>query len=103
MAWHLLELVDVNNYPTYSPCYPINGAHDNVLVSRNTKVPAIFTLTFVPYYKFAACETAQEGGYLNTGTFNSRIDPEKPVFVRVFRNHAVEEVFIHYLKVESFV
>ena len=96
-------LVDVNNYPTLSPCYPIGGSHDNVMVPRNTRVPAIFTLTFVPYRKYAVCETAQVGGYLNTGTFNTKLDPDKKVSLRVFRNHATEQVFIHYLKVETFV
>ena len=96
-------LVDINNYPTLPPCYPIDGSNDGVMVSGNTTVPSTFTLTFIPYWKYAACQTAQEGGYLNTGTFNNKIDPEKPVFVRVFRHHAFEQVFIRYLKVESFV
>ena len=96
-------LVDVNNYHNQPPCYPINGSHDNVMVPRNTRVPAIFTLTFVPYRKYAVCETAQVGGYLNTGTFNTKLDPDKDVSLRVFRHDASEQVFIHYLKVETFV
>jgi len=60
-------ITDLNNYPTYAPCLPSGGTHDDTRVSSGTKVPATFKLTFTPFHKYGSCETAQEGGYINTG------------------------------------
>ena len=95
-------IVDVNDYDTYPPCYPLNGSSDHLLVSPGTKVPSVFKFIFFPFYKYTACETGQEGGYINTGSFNAQIDVEKPIFLRVFRHNATEQVYIHYLKLETF-
>ena len=95
-------IVDVNNYNTVSPCRPSTGVHDNTLVSSGTQGPATYKLIFTPFYKYGACETAQEGGYINTGTFDDQIDTTKPLFLRWYRNHAGESYFLHYLRVEIF-
>ena len=67
-----IYILDVHNYPKYSPCYPTPGTHDGTKVAAGTPVSATFKLTFSPFTKFAFCETAQEGGYnmYNTGTFS---------------------------------
>ena len=49
---------------------------------------------------YTVCETAQTGGYLNTGRFNNRIDTSQPLFLRVVRDSGIEQLFIHYFMVE---
>ena len=95
-------IVDANNYGSLPPCRPINAEHDDVLVSSGTPVPAIVKLIFTPFYKYGACETAQEGGYINTMTFNDQIDTSKPLFLRWFRDNAGEEYFVHFFDVEIY-
>ena len=99
---NLQRVNDISNYPGLPPCRAVDGAHDNRLVSNGTKVPAVFRLIFTPFYKYAACETAQEGGYVNTITFNDQIDTAKPLLLRVQREDAGEQYFINYLKVEIY-
>ena len=95
-------IVDADNYANSPPCRPLSAVQDNVLVSPGTPVPAIFKLIFTPFYKYGACETAQEGGYINTGTFTSQIDTSKPLFLRVQRSDSGEQYFIHYLGIEIY-
>ena len=99
---NLFILVDVNNYPALSPCRPISGAHDNSPSTSGMRVPSSFKLTFIPFNKFGFCETAQEGGYINTGTFSSQIDITKPLFLTVRRHNASELYYYHYFKVEIY-
>ena len=99
---NLQFIADISNYAGYPPCRAVDGDHDNRLVSNGTKVPAVIRLIFTPFFRYAACETAQEGGYVNTMTFNDQIDTAKPLLLRVQRNHAGEEYFINYLKVEIY-
>ena len=68
----------------------------------DTPVLATFKLIFTPFYKYGACETAQEGGYINTGTFNDQIDTSKPLFLCAHRGENREQFFIHYLGIELF-
>ena len=96
-------VIDLSNYIDQSPCFPLIGEHDNTLVSPGTQVPALFKLIFTPFYKYAACETAQEGGYINTGTFNDQIDISKPLSLRVYSDDDIgEEYFVHSLDVEIY-
>ena len=99
---NLFWIVDVHNYPTLSPCYPTSGSHDHTLVASGTPVSSTFKLTFAPFNKFGFCETAQEGGYINTATFSSRMDITKPLFLTVRRNQAPEQYYYHYFKVEIY-
>ena len=93
---------DIRNYAGYPPCHALNGDQDNRLVSTGTKVPAVFRLIFTPFFRYAACETAQEGGYVNTGRFHDQIDTAKPLLLHVLRSDAGEQYFIRYLKVEIY-
>ena len=97
---NLQNIPDISNYPDYPPCSALNADQDNRLVSTGTKVPAVFRLIFTPFNRYAACETAQEGGYVNTGRFNDQIDTTKPLLLRVQRGDAGEQYFIRYLRVE---
>ena len=99
---NLQHIVDISNYAGLPPCRAVDGDQDNRLVSNGTKVPAVLRLIFTPFNRYAACETAQEGGYVNTGRFNDQIDTAKPLLLRVLREDAGEQYFIHYLKVEIY-
>ena len=84
------------------PCGTVNGQSDDMQVSPDTPVPATFKLIFTPFYKYGACETAQEGGYINTGTFDGQIDTSKPLFLYWSRNNSGEEYFVHFFDVEIY-
>ena len=99
---NLFFIVDINNYIDHSPCYPGNGTHDDIRVTPGTKVPAVFKLTFIPFYKYGACETSQEGGYINTGTFNHKLDTTKPLFLHFSGHGIAEDYYIHYLSISIF-
>ena len=101
---NMIWIVDIDNYikDNLSPCFLTDGTHDGKKVSSGTKVPSTFKVLFTPFYKYMACETVQEGGYINTGTFNAQIDPTKPLSLRVSRNHIAEQYYIYYLNVEIF-
>ena len=93
---------DFNNYVDHSPCFVKHGSHDNVLVASGTQVSATYKLIFTPFYKYGACETAQDGGYINTGTFDNQIDTTKPLLLRLDREGGHEVYFVHYLRVEIY-
>ena len=95
-------ITDVNNYPTWASCLPINGQHDDIRLLSGTQVAATYKLTFNPFYKYAACETAQQGGYINTGTFNDQVDTNQPLYLVVNRQNAPEEYYFHYLDVQIY-
>ena len=99
---NLFRMWDVNNYPSNSPCQPWPGSHDGTLITSGTQVSSTFKLTFTPFNKFGFCETAQQGGYINTGTFNSQIDITKPLFLTVKRSQAREQYYFHYFMVEIY-
>ena len=99
---NLQFIVDISNYATLPPCYPDSSSRDQNLVTSGTKVSSTFKLSFVPFYKYGACETAQDGGIINTGTFNSQVDTTKPLFLHLFRGDAPEQYYLHYLNVEIY-
>ena len=100
---NVMYITDLSNYGSIPPCRPTSGTQDGTLVSSGTKVPATFKLTFTPFYKYGSCETAQEGGYINTGRFNTQLDITKPLYLRVDRdNNDNEQYYFHYFLVEIY-
>ena len=99
---NLQWITDINNYKTAPPCYTDSSSHDKNLVTPGTKVSSTFKLSFVPFYKYGACETAQDGGIINTGTFDSQVDTAKPLFLHLVREHAAEQYYIYYLNIEVY-
>ena len=97
-----MAIVDKANYPGIPPCYPLPGSHDDARISSGTEVPSMFKLTFTPFYKYGACETAQEGGYINTGRFDTQLDISKPLYLRMYRSNAVEQYYFNYFDVEIY-
>ena len=96
----MFYLNDVGNYAAYPPCSVVSGVHDDARVSSTARTPSTFKLTFTPFFKYGACETAQDGGYINTGRFNTQIDVSKPLYFTVLRNDAAENTYFHYFNVQ---
>ena len=72
-------IVDIINYPTSAPCYSTSNQNKNNLLSAGTKFPSTFKITFHVGEQYGYCETAQEGGYLNTFTEDQPMDLSKPL------------------------
>ena len=93
-------LVDRNNYAATSPCLPEDATHDDVRVPTNSPVPREYTLIFKPYDRYSACYTAQEGGYVNTVTFNKQLTVTQSLSLVVHRSDAIEQYSFNYFLVE---
>ena len=98
---NLFRFREARDYPDYSPCYPL-APNDDTRVPAGTPASATFKMTFNPFNRFAFCESAQDGGYINTGKFRRQLDITKPLFLTVRRHQVGEEYFYHYFKVEIY-
>ena len=96
---NIFHIVDVSNYPSLPPCFPLDATHDNKLVS-GVPVPSQVTFLFEPFNKYGACYTAQNGGYVNTGTFNAQLDLSHGVSLIVQRDDPPETYRFYYFLVE---
>ena len=103
---NLFYIRDVRDYAQLGsigiPCHQNIGSSDLTYVNAGTPVSATFKLTFIPLNQFGFCETAQEGGYLNTATFLPPIDINKPLFLTARRNLVASDYYFHYIKVEIY-
>ena len=93
-------IVDSNNYPTSPPCYVAEGSRENKLVSTRRVSPQ-YTFLFSPFYKYGACSSAQDGGYLNVGIFNKQVDPTNGLSLVLYRHSAPEQYRFSYFLVET--
>ena len=94
-------IVDSSNYHNHSPCYllPLEGSQVNKLVTTRT-VSSQFTFLFSPFYKYGTCSSAQDGGYLNVGTFNNQVDPTNGLNLVIYRSDAREQYQFNYFLIE---
>ena len=85
-----------------SPCYPHPGTHDeNRLTSFTPQTQTSqFVLLFEPFHQYGACFTAQEHGYVNTGTFTHQLDTCKGLDFVVARGDGTETYDFYYFIVE---
>ena len=90
---------DTGNYGNHPPCYVIDGSYENNRVTTRRVSPQ-FTFLFSPLYKYGACSSAQDGGYLNVGTFNKQVDPTNGLSLVVYREHAPEQYQFKYFLIE---
>jgi len=95
---HEYMIADINNYPL-PPCYALNAAGLRKTLSSGP-VPDQFTFLFKPAERFAACSTAQNGGYVNVDTLNSQLDPSLGVSLRLRMDEAHEDIRYYYFLVE---
>ena len=92
-------IIDNGDYGGGAPCGLLEGSHENNLVTTRRVSPQ-FTFLFSPFYKYGACSSAQDGGYLNVGTFNKQVDPTNGLSFEVYRQHASEQYKFSYFLVE---
>ena len=93
------RIVDTGNYGDSPPCHALEGSHENNRVTTR-RVSSQFTFLFSPFYKYGACSSAQDGGYLNVGTFNKQVDPTNGLSLVVYREHAPEQYQFKYFLIE---
>lgn len=92
-------LHDQSNYG-YTSCQLLQATHDITDISTLTAVTQQYTLIFKPYSRYGACVTAQSGGYVNTGRFNSQLDVSQSLHLVVQRNNAGEDYTFNYILIE---
>ena len=95
-------LLDKNNFGSLPPCiiWSNEGSSDDKRIVSTATVSASAKFTFVPFYKYGTCETAQEGGYINTGRFNAQLDLTKPLSLGLYRHNSGEQYSFYYILVE---
>ena len=99
-AYNEIFLDDKLNYPTAAPCFLDNAVQKNTLIPANTPPFSEVTLTFQPYRRYGTCHTAQNGGYVNVGTFKSQLDINKDLSLTLRRHSAAEVYDFYYFYVE---
>ena len=84
------------------PCIPHPGTHDgNRLTSFTPQTQTSqFVLLFEPFHQYGACFTAQEHGYVNTGTFTHQLDTSNCLDFVVTRDDGHETYDFYYFIVE---
>ena len=93
-------ILDTGNYGTLPPCGIDDGSHEGRRVTTR-RVSSQFTFLFSPFYKYGACSSAQDGGYLNVATFNKQVDPTNGLNLVIYRNNAPEQYKFSYFLVET--
>jgi len=96
---NIYEIVDINNYPVWPPCYALSASGLGKTLSSGP-VPDQFTFLFKPVERFGACSTAQNGGYVNVDTFNSQLDLSLGISLRLHMHEANEDIRYYYFLVE---
>ena len=94
-------IADAGNYGHYAPCGldSNDGSHEGRRVTTR-RVSSQFTFLFSPFYKYGACSSAQDGGYLNVATFNKQVDPTNGLSLVIHRADAGEQYKFRYFLVE---
>ena len=95
----------ISDPSTNSVCGPSSnagGTHEGNTASEGSLYyPGQVTLLLQPFFKYGACYTAHDGGFVNVARFNSELDPTKGLSLVVQRdNEAVEQYRIYYFIVE---
>ena len=96
------KIHDVTNYAKDTPCSLVYGSHDNELISETSPFSATVKLTFNPYMRYGVCETPQDSGFMNTGTYHQKMDLTEPFYLRLNRDNSYEEYYLYYFKVEIY-
>ena len=79
---NVYEIVDINNYPNWPPCYARSGSGLRKTLQTGP-VPDQFTFLFKPAARFGTCFTAQNSGYVNVDTFNNQLDLSLGISLRL--------------------
>ena len=108
------QAMDKGNYNEgnrrYSPCFEAEGVSGKVLTSlqygpkfsetiKETFYPGKFVFTFKLPEGWGSCQTAQDGGFTRTASFNGRLRPARGLFLEVYKTDANESVAIKFISV----
>ena len=92
---------DYKTSRTVKSCGLVDGTDENNYITPGTPAPAEYVFIFTPFYKYGACKTAQNGGYVNVGTFNTQLDLNKGMTFHVDRDiHGAEYYRYYYFHIE---
>ena len=94
------RIVDTGNYGSGPPCHVLEGSYENSRRVTTRRVSSQFTFLFSPFYKYGECSSAQDGGYLNVGTFNKQVDPTTGLNLVIQRAGALEQYQFNYFLIE---
>ena len=94
-----IEMVDVDNYPTFSPCYALSASGIERTLSTGP-VPDQFTFLFKPAERFGACSTAQNSGFANVATFNNQLDLSLGISLQLRMDEVDEDIRYYYFLVD---
>ena len=100
---NLIIISDKNDFDTRPPCTLFDAiSQDNPLVSDGTPASATYKLTFFLGHKYGCgiCESAQDGGYMNIGSFYSYLDRTEPLSFGVYRGKPNESNYFRFLTIE---
>ena len=92
----------MNDYDLITPCELLFSEQDDERISPGTLVLGTFKLTFDPMNKYGACESAEDDGYINTGTFHSVVDLTGPLYLCMDRDDEDEEYHFYYFLIQIF-
>ena len=90
---------DIHNYP-HTACYLFEGTHENVQIPVGPPQASQYVFLFEPFHRYGACSSAQLGGYVNPGHFNSQVDVSKGISLVIKRDEAAETYNYYYFMVE---
>ena len=99
---NLFVIPDITHYPI-QPCRLVAATATEGKVLRTGPVPDQFTFFFKPAERFGACSTAQQGGYVNIGTFYNQLDLSSGINLQIYRENEIREDYLfYYFLVEIF-
>ena len=99
---NLFVIPDITHYPI-RPCRLVAATAREGKVLSTGPVPDQFTFLFKPAERFGACSTAQQGGYVNVGTFYNQLDLSSGINLQIYRENEIREDYLfYYFLVEIF-
>ena len=93
-------LRDPGNFDSLSPCQPDNAEQDDIRIPANSMQASVYVFQFDPFHQYGSCTTANVNGYVNTASFNNKLDLTKKLSLVVNREEAPEEYNFLYFAVE---
>ena len=99
---NVFGIPDINNYPVYAPCIPIDATGTLSKTFSTGPVPDQFTFLFKPAERFGACSSAIHGGYVNVGIFNNQLDLSRGIKLQLRKAEIHEDYRFYYFLVEIF-
>ena len=95
-------ILDINNYPGFTPCVPLNATGALPKAFSTGPVPDQWVFLFKPAERFGACSSALHGGYVNVGIFNNQLDLSRGIKLQLRQHQTHEDYRYYYFLVKIF-